>query len=253
MTGDEAMRVAALGPPLPRAFYARPTIEVAEELLGAVLVHLEGEAMAAARIVETEAYFGLDDRASHGYGGVTPRNRMMYGPPGHAYVYYIYGNHDMLNVVTEPEGVPAAVLIRAAEPLIGLATMARRRGVSLGGTAGAPRRPPDTHRPHRIGGPMGTRAGGVAPEELRPGFARPSLLPAGAGMLMNGPGRLCRAMGITRAMNEADLTAEGGPLYVAARSGPRPHIVRTTRIGITHDRERLQRYYVDGNAFVSRR
>jgi DNA-3-methyladenine glycosylase len=208
VTGDEAMRVAALGPPLPRAFYARPTIEVAEELLGAVLVHLEGEAMAAARIVETEAYFGLDDRASHGYGGVTPRNRVMYGPPGHAYVYYIYGNHDMLNVVTEPEGVPAAVLIRAAEPLIGLATMARRRGGSLGGTAG---------------------------------------------MLMNGPGRLCRAMGITRALNGADLTAEGGPLYVAARSGPRPHIVRTTRIGITHDRERLQRYYVDGNAFVSRR
>ena len=214
MTGDEAVRAATPGPPLPRAFYERPTIEVAEELLGAVLVHLEGQATTAARIVETEAYFGLDDRASHGYGGVTPRNRVMYGPPGHAYVYYIYGNHDMLNIVTEPEGAPAAVLIRAAEPLVGLATMARRRGSSLRGTAGAP---------------------------------------AGAGMLMNGPGRLCQAMGITRALNGADLTAGRAPLYVAARSGPRPHIIRTTRIGITQDRERLQRYYVDGNACVSRR
>lgn len=208
MTGDDATRAAASGPPLPREFYARPTTEVARDLLGTVLVHLEGEATTAARIVETEAYFGLDDRASHGYGGVTPRNQVMYGPPGHAYVYYIYGNHDMLNVVTEPEGVPAAVLIRAAEPLIGLDTMARRRSTSLRGTAG---------------------------------------------MLTNGPGRLCLAMGITRALNGADLTAERGPLYVTARSGPSPRIVRTTRVGITRDRERLQRYYIDGNAFVSRR
>ncbi|HEX7127682.1 MAG TPA: DNA-3-methyladenine glycosylase [Thermodesulfobacteriota bacterium] len=192
------------GPPLPRRFYARPTVEVARDLLGAILVRVADEGTTAARIVETEAYFGLDDRASHGYAGLTPRTRVMFGPPGHAYVYFIYGNHDMLNVVTEREGEPAAVLVRAAEPIAGLDLMAARRGVP---------------------GPKG---------------------------LTDGPGRLCRAMGITRAMNGVDLTAPGGPLYIAARPGRPPRIVTTTRVGITHDRERLQRYYVEGSPCVSR-
>jgi DNA-3-methyladenine glycosylase len=106
------------GPPLPRRLYAWPTVEVAKGLLGALLVRDEGDDSTAARIVETEAYFGRDDRASHGYAGLTPRTRTMFGPPGHAYVYFIYGNYDMLNVVTEREGEPAAVLDEHAAPLV---------------------------------------------------------------------------------------------------------------------------------------
>ncbi len=114
---------------LPRSFYARPTVEVARDLLGQILVRVEGRVRLAARIVETEAYVGEDDAASHAARGLTRRNAPMFGPPGHAYIYKIYGFHHCLNIVTERTGYPAAVLIRAAEPLAGLARMRRRRGV----------------------------------------------------------------------------------------------------------------------------
>jgi len=104
---------------LPRAFYARDTRSVARGLLGKVLVHLDGGVRRAARIVETEAYHGPGDLASHARRGPTPRASVMFGPPGFAYVYLIYGTSHCLNVVTGPEGFPAAVLLRAAEPLEG--------------------------------------------------------------------------------------------------------------------------------------
>jgi DNA-3-methyladenine glycosylase len=108
---------------LGREFYARPAVEVARDCLGKVLVH----GRIAGRIVETEAYLGVDDRAAHAWRGVTPRTRLLFGPPGHAYVYFIYGMYECLNFVAEEEGKAGAVLIRAVEPLVGIAAMLRRR------------------------------------------------------------------------------------------------------------------------------
>jgi DNA-3-methyladenine glycosylase len=113
---------------LPESFYARPTLTVAAELLGKVLVHRErGGAVTAGRIVETEAYIGETDPACHAFRGRTPRNAPLYGPPGLAYVYVNYGLHHLLNAVTEADGHPAAVLIRAIEPVAGEARMRARR------------------------------------------------------------------------------------------------------------------------------
>jgi DNA-3-methyladenine glycosylase len=108
-----------VGARLPRAFYARDTREVARDLIGKLLVHVEGGVRRAARIVETEAYHGPDDRASHARFGPTQRAAIMFGPPGVAYVYLIYGRSHCMNVVTGVEGFPSAVLLRAAEPVEG--------------------------------------------------------------------------------------------------------------------------------------
>ncbi len=111
------------GPILRRDFYNRPAIEVARDLLGKVLVH----GPTAGIIVETEAYLGGDDLAAHSARGITPRTRVIFGPPGHAYVYFIYGMYECLNIVCEPEGQPGCVLIRALEPVEGLDLMRHRR------------------------------------------------------------------------------------------------------------------------------
>jgi DNA-3-methyladenine glycosylase len=118
----------ASGTRLPRAFYHRDTLAVTRDLLGKRVVRLrEGERLVG-RIVEVEAYRGGEDEASHASPGLTERNAPMFGPSGHAYVYLIYGMYHCLNVVTEREGVPAAVLIRALKPLEGLETMQKLRG-----------------------------------------------------------------------------------------------------------------------------
>lgn len=111
----------------PRWFYARPTEEVARNLLGTILVHRTPEGLLAGMIAEVEAYLGKNDPAAHSSAGRTTRTRVIFGNPGHAYVYRIYGLHHCLNVVAEPDGTPGCVLIRALEPLCGIDVMRSRR------------------------------------------------------------------------------------------------------------------------------
>jgi DNA-3-methyladenine glycosylase len=113
---------------LPRGFYDRPTLDVARDLIGKVLVHHRRGVRTSGVIVETEAYIGESDPACHAAPGPTRRNAPLYGPPGHAYVYLNYGMHSLVNAVTEGRGSPAAVLIRALDPLDGIPAMRRRRG-----------------------------------------------------------------------------------------------------------------------------
>jgi len=166
---------------LPRAFYMRPTVEVARSLLGQLLVH----GATAGVIVETEAYLGGEDLASHSARGVTPRTSVIFGPPGHAYVYLNYGIHECLNIIGEPEGSAGCVLLRALAPERGIELMRQRRGC-----------------------PRNDRE------------------------LANGPGKLTQALGVTRALNGADVT--NGTLVIEQRPAPDPARIRTTpRIGIT--------------------
>jgi DNA-3-methyladenine glycosylase len=117
--------------PLAREFYDRDPRRVSRELLGKVLVRKEGRQLRSARIVEVEAYLGENDPASHSFAGRTLRNAVLFGPPGHAYVYFIYGNHYCLNVSCLPDGVAGGILFRAVEPLTGVEQMARSRNVSV--------------------------------------------------------------------------------------------------------------------------
>jgi DNA-3-methyladenine glycosylase len=128
-------RQQKLGQSLPRQFYARDPQTVGRDLLGKLLVRREGKQWIAARIVEVEAYLGRDDPAAHAFSGRTARNAVLFGPPGHAYVYFIYGNHYCLNVSCMPEGEAGCILVRALEPLTGIREMMRARGLFPRGDA----------------------------------------------------------------------------------------------------------------------
>jgi DNA-3-methyladenine glycosylase len=153
---------------IPRDFYARPCLEVARDLVGKFLLHRSK----VGRIVEVEAYVHEEDQACHARFGRTKRASTLYGPPGHAYVFLIYGMYDCFNVVAEPEHSPAAVLIRALEPVEG------------------------------ADGPT------------------------------DGPGKLCRALGITRKHNQLDLC--GDQIWLEDRGGPKPKLLATPRIGVDY-------------------
>lgn len=198
---------------LGRDFYERPTLEVAHDLLGQVLVHRRGGTTTSGVIVEVEAYIGEDDPACHAAAGRTARNSPMYGPPGVAYVYLNYGIHALFNIVTEPAGRPAAVLIRALEPREGLSTMRRRRARAAVGRR---------------------QVTGASIEEAS---------------LCRGPGNLTVAMGIGLGHNRADLI--GAQLYVESAARPDGAVVWTPRIGISVGEDRLWRAVVDRHPCLS--
>jgi DNA-3-methyladenine glycosylase len=190
-----AASAASGGFVLPRAFYDRDTVAVARDLLGKCLVHRSNGTVRIGRIVEVEAYLGPHDLAAHSARGLTPRTRVMFGPPGHAYVYLIYGMYYCMNVVTQAEGNASAVLLRALEPV---KNVERRT---------------------------------------------------------QGPGLLCKALGIDKRLNGHDLT--GARFYIAddGTAGPIA-IVKRPRIGVDyagHWAKRLLRFYIRGNPYVSRR
>jgi DNA-3-methyladenine glycosylase len=198
--------------PARRSFHKPPEI-VAPWLLGKILARRTDYGWLAGRIVEVEAYLGphitaTPDAAAHSFRGVTERNRIMFGQPGHAYVYFIYGMYYCMNVTCEPEGMAGAILIRALEPLLGQERMAMQRGLTEN---------------------------------------------AAAAKLTGGPGKLCEAMGITRAEhNGLDLLDAESPLQLLDDRWRATEIEITPRIGIRHAADLPLRFAVKDHACVSR-
>jgi DNA-3-methyladenine glycosylase len=189
---------------VPRDFYLDPPDLVAQKLLGKLLVR--GDMVG--RIVEVEAYFGEADAASHAFPGKTARNAVLFGPPGHAYVYFIYGMYFCLNVSCEREGRAGGILFRALEPIRGIETMAGNRKLDAARVA----------------------------------------------LLTSGPGRLCQAFGVTRERdNGADLTSPKSDLQIRDDGFVASDVLVTPRIGISKDAERLARFLLADNPFVSKR
>jgi DNA-3-methyladenine glycosylase len=199
--------------PLPRDFYSRDPRLVSRDLLGKILLRRHRRKILAGRIVEVEAYLGQDDPAAHSACGRTPRNAALFGPPGHAYVYFIYGNHFCFNVSCLPDGEAGGILFRALEPVAGIEDMAEARGVSLSQESGK--------------------------GDLR--------------KLTSGPGRLAQALGITRERdNEKDLTSIRSDLIIVDDAFRPHHVEVTSRIGLTKAVAHPLRYIIAGNEFVSR-
>jgi DNA-3-methyladenine glycosylase len=199
---------------LRRAFFNRDPRVVARELLGKLIVRCEGRKRLAGRIVEVEAYLGGGDLAAHAAAGHTARNAVLWGPPGHAYVYFIYGVYYCLNISCLPAGVAGCVLIRALEPVTGIADMAKARELA----------DLDLTSPH----------------DLR--------------KLASGPGKLCEALGIARPRdNDKDMVSPASDLQVMSDGFRVEAVAVTPRIGITKSSELPLRYVIAGNAFVSKK
>ena len=202
--------------PLPRSFFDRDPRQVARSLLGKVLVRGAGTRLRVGRIVEVEAYLGAADAAAHAAAGETERNGVLFGPPGHAYVYLSYGLHYCLNVSCMPPGQAGCVLFRALEPVAGIKQMARSREIEF------------------------SAADIRDPQILR--------------KLASGPARLCEALEITRPRdNGRDMTAPKSGLWIGDDGFRAENIVTALRVGITKSAELPLRYYLAGNPFVSRK
>src|SRR5215469_2012084 len=206
---DGPLRNARL---LRRSFFNRDPPEVSRELLGKLIVRREKGKLLAGRVVEVEAYLGADDLAAHAAAGRTARNSVLFGPPGHAYVYFIYGVHYCLNISCLPDGEAGCLLVRALEPVAGIEQMARARGL----------------------------------EDLDFSSARNLRL------LASGPGKLCEALGITRPRdNDKDMVSPRCDLQVMEDGYKVEKVAVTPRIGITKSAEMPLRYVIANSPFVS--
>jgi DNA-3-methyladenine glycosylase len=198
-------------------FYNRDPRRVARALLGKLLIRKSRRGILAGRIVETEAYLGTGDAAAHSAPGKTARNAVLFGPPGYAYVYFIYGNHYCLNVSCLPDGVAGGVLFRAFEPVEGINQMAEARGIEL---------PKDTK------------------------LWKISLLKK----ISSGPGRMSEALDVTRERDNGKSLVSGRSDLRIVDDGYRVRKVTVTpRIGIVKAADELLRYFIAGNPFVSGR
>jgi DNA-3-methyladenine glycosylase len=231
---------------LPRAFFDRPVLTVAPALLGCVLAHETGDGLVAVMLVEVEAYRGESDPASHAFRGKTARNAVMFGEPGHAYVYFTYGMHFCVNLVCQPAGEAAAVLVRAGRVVEGTGLAVAQRLEGSGASVRA----------------AGVRAAGSgAGSGAGPG-AGVRAAGSGAGVrrvaereLARGPARLCQALGISRMQNGADVCEPHGPLRVLAPAGftglPAASVSTGPRVGVRLGAEAHWRFWVAGDPAVS--
>jgi len=217
-------------------FFRQPTLQLAPALLGMELVHETANGTASGIIVEVEAYMGPEDKAAHSYGGKkTRRTEVMFGPPGRAYVYFIYGMYYCFNIVSGPPGKPEAILVRALAPAEGIPLMARRRGVALD---------------EKLAAVLDMQGRLRVPLEQLDAAARRRLQG-----LANGPGKLCTALAITKEQYGWDLT--GSRLYLRPGIGPVPpeQVARGPRINIGYAEEAVHypwRFWIKDNPFVSK-
>jgi DNA-3-methyladenine glycosylase len=225
---------------LPREFYARPAHEVAPELLGCVLEHETADGLVAVELTEVEAYAGDADPASHAYRGRTARNAVMFGPPGHLYVYFTYGMHFCVNIVCGAPGVAVAVLLRAGRVIVGEDLARYRRGAHPGAPDPTGQGSADQGRIDAGPTDRGRLARVIAPRDLA-----------------RGPARLCQALAIDREQNGADLCALASPIRLrgpAASSVPVAGITTIAmgpRVGVRLGAEIPWRFWTAGDPTVS--
>ena len=213
------MKVLGRVSPLKPGFFDVDPRKVARALLGKLLIRKTPHGILAGRVVETEAYLGEGDAAAHAVAGKTARNFVLFGPPGHAYVYFIYGNHYCLNVSCLPDGVPGCVLFRALEPVAGIEEMANARGIEV-------------HRGSDL------RSNNLRLSDLK--------------KISSGPGRLSEALGITRERdNGKSLLSARSDLRIADDGYRVLSVAVTPRIGIVKSAKQPLRYLIAGNPFVS--
>lgn len=200
---------------LPRDFYKKSSLQLSQDLLGKIFVNIIDGKKISCRIVEVEAYLGIEDKAAHSYRGKrTKRTEVMYGKPGFLYVFIVYGMYNCANIVAADVGVPQAVLIRAAEPLEGMEEMAIRR---------FNKQYSELSEKQKIN-------------------------------LTNGPGKLCIAIGIDRTANGKDLCLDNLDSLYVEEDGYKPEVVTSKRIGIDYAEEAvdlLYRFYIKDNKYVS--
>jgi DNA-3-methyladenine glycosylase len=210
---------------LPRDFFSRPAEQVAPGLLGCVIESRTPDGVVAVAIAEVEAYAGEADPASHAYRGLGSRNGVMFGPPGHAYVYFTYGMHYCVNLVCQPAGTASAVLLRGGAIVAGTELARQRRLASRRGVR---------DQSDGLGGRGGKDGRGLPDRDLA-----------------RGPARLCQALGVDRSLDGADVCDPRSPLRIRAPAAPPGRILRGPRVGVSSAAAVPWRFWIAGEPTVS--